>query len=564
MRPSDVLRSAARYAAQDLRADLAAGLALAAVALPSQMATAHLAGFSPPVGFVAFAAAMIGFAIIGANYLVVACADSTIAPIFAGGLAALAAVGSQEYPALCASFALLTGTILLCCGLFRLGWIADLVSKPVTIGFLAGIACHIVVSQLPSLLGIDSPDGSLLQRAYAIAGKLSEMNRVSFFLGLAVFAVTVCAEWINPRIPGSLLGIAAATAAVYGFGLERNGVSVLGQIPGQFPHFQIPLVPFEHLVQAAPLAFVVVATIMVQTAATTREFPAPSQNGSLIDLDFAGVGAANLLAGYFGAFPVNASPPLTGIVAETGGRSKGAGLAAVVLILCIARFGTGLLAHVPQAALAGILFFVAMRIVRAGEIIAIFRRAFGEFLLILATLTAIVVLPVGTGVAAGIVLSLLHGIWSMTRASLIIFERVPGTSIWWPPSRDLKGEKLEGILVIAFQAPLAFLNAYKFQDQARRVLRHSQPELIVLEASSIVEIDFTAAQVILEFIEHCKQMNITFAIARLESTRAQDAFDRFGVTDAVQRDHFFHSVAEAIEILAKNPKKSNEFHEEPV
>ena len=111
---------------------------------------------------------------------------------------------------------------------------------------------------------------------------------------------------------------------------------------------------------------------------------------------------------------------------------------------------------------------------------------------------------------------------------------------------------------------MAFLNAYKFQDQARRVLRHSQPELIVLEASSIVEIDFTAAQVILEFIEHCKQLNITFAIARLELTRAQEAFDRFGLTDAVRHDHFFHSVAEAIEILAKNPKKSNEFHEEPV
>ena len=140
---------------------------------------------------------------------------------------------------------------------------------------------------------------------------------------------------------------------------------------------------------------------------------------------------------------------------------------------------------------------------------------------------AIVVLPVGTGVAAGIVLSLLHGIWSMTRASLIIFERVPGTSIWWPPSRDLKGERLEGILVIAFQAPLAFLNAYKFQDEARRVLRHSQPELIVLEASSIVEIDFTAAQVILEFIEHCKQLNITFAIARLEFDAGPGGFRPF-------------------------------------
>ena len=203
------------------------------------MATAHLAGFPPVTGFIAFAAASIGFATIGANYFVVACADSTIAPIFAGGLATLAAAGSPDYHALCASFALLSGTILLCCGLFRLGWIADLVSKPVTIGFLAGIACHIVISQLPSL-GIPPPQGSLLRQASTIAGSLDQSRFA--LAGATVFAVTVCAEWINPRIPGSLLGIMAATIAVYWFGLERDGVEVLGQIPGEFPHFQIPLV----------------------------------------------------------------------------------------------------------------------------------------------------------------------------------------------------------------------------------------------------------------------------------------------------------------------------------
>jgi MFS superfamily sulfate permease-like transporter len=563
--PSDSGRSAARYSAKDLRADLAAGLALAAVALPSQMATAHLAGFPPATGFIAFAAATIGFSAIGANYFVVACADSTIAPIFAGGLAALASAGSANYLALCASFALVSGTILLCCGLFRLGWIADLVSKPVTIGFLAGIACHIVISQLPSLLGISAPGGDLLHQASTIAGRLGETNQVSLLLGLTVFAVTVCAEWINPRIPGALLGLMAATIAVYWFGLERDGVAVLGPLPGEFPRFQIPLVRFEQLLQATPLAFVVVAAIMLQTAATTREFPSASRNGSLINLDFAGVGAANLMAGFFGAFPVNASPPLSGIVAETGGRSKLAGLAAVALILGIAGFGTALLAHVPTAALAGTLLFVAMRIVLLGETVTIFRRAPGEFALILATLTAIILLPVGTGVATGIVLSLLHGIWSMTRARLITFERVPGTSIWWPPGHDLKGETLEGVLVIAFQAPLSFLNAYKFQDSARHALRQRRapPELIVLEASSIVEIDFTAAQILLDFIDECEQSNISFAIARLESVRAEEAFDRFGITEAVRRDHFFHSVDEAIRVLAKNSKKTNEFREEP-
>jgi SulP family sulfate permease len=561
LRASDFLRPAARYAAGDLRQDLAAGLALAAIAIPSQMATAHLAGFPPTAGLIAFAAASIGFAAIGANHFLVASADSTIAPIFAGGLASLATSGSQDYFALCGSFALIAGGVLVCCGLFRLGWIADLVSRPVTIGFLAGIAFHIVISQLPPLLGIAAPEGGLLQKAFGIAGKLGETNRVSLWLGLAVFAVTVCAEWISPRIPGALMGIMAATIAVHWFGLERDGVAVLGQLQGEFPRLHLPSIDFADLVQTTPLAFVVAAIIMVQTAATTRSFVAVPGATASINRDFIGVGAANLMAGLFGAFPVNASPPLTEIVAETGGRTKLTGLTAAAFILGMAGYGTALLAHVPLAALAGILIFVAMRIVHLGEIITVFRHAFGEFMLILATVTAIIVLPVGTGVATGIVLSLLHGLWSTTRARVIPFEKVPGTSIWWPPGRNLKGETIEGVLVIAFQAPLSFLNAYKFQDTARRAVTQSRTplDLIVLEASSIVEIDFTAAQILIEFIEFCVAQKIRFAVARLESVRAGEAFERLGVTDAVHRDHFFHSVDEAIRVLAK---KTNEFPED--
>ena len=173
MRASDFIRAATRYAARGLRQDLAAGVALAAVAIPSQLGTAHLAGFPPTVGLIAFAAGAIGFAAFGANRFLVACADSTIAPIFAGGLATLAATGSHDYFALCASFALMAGGILVCCGLFRLGWIADLVSRPVTIGFLAGIAFHIVISQLPPFLGIAAPEGGLLQKAFVVVAKLA-------------------------------------------------------------------------------------------------------------------------------------------------------------------------------------------------------------------------------------------------------------------------------------------------------------------------------------------------------------------------------------------------------
>lgn len=562
MRPNDTVSEGARYGLRDVPFDLVAGVALAAIAIPSQMATAHLAGFPPIQGFAAFAAGAIGFALLGANRYLTICADSTIAPIFAGGLAHLAAPGTSAYFGLASAFALMVGAILLCAGLFRLGWIADLVSIPVTTGFLAGIAVHIIASQLPFLLGIPATGGDLLQKAAGIARRLEEAKPLSLLLGSIVFGAALGAEWISPRIPGTLIGISAATAAVFWFKLEGEGVAVLGAVSGELAQFRLPPIEYKQLIDSIPLAFVTAAVIMVQSAATTRAFPGARGANASVNRDFTGIGAANLLAGFAGTFAVDASPPLTGTVAEYGGRSKFAGLTAAAIVLALAFYGPVLLAHVPQAALAGTLMFVALKLVRAGEIVSVLRRAFGEFLLILVTFAAVILLPIATGVAAGIVLSLLHGMWSMIRPQLVELERVPGTSIWWPPGAGHNGERLEGVLVIAFQAPLSFLNAYAFQDGMRRVLRERRTALqvIVLEASNIIEIDFTAAQILRAFFEDCREQKIAVAVARLESVRAQEGFERLGINDALGRTHLFHSVEEAINTLAKN---SHEFGEDP-
>jgi len=259
-----------------------------------------------------------------------------------------------------------------------------------------------------------------------------------------------------------------------------------------------------------------------------------------------------VLAGLFGAFPVNASPPRTGIVAETGGRSQLAGLFAGAIVLALLAFGAALLRHVPDAALGGVLLFVALRIIRWHEIVGIYRTSFGEFMLIVATAAAIIVLPIEQGVGLGITLSLLHGIWSITRARLVQFERVPGTTIWWPASPNRPGEHVADVAVVAFQAPLSFLNAATFRADVRHILRTSRPppKLLVLEASGIPEIDYTAAQTLRDLIKSCDASGVTVAVARLESLRAQDAFDRFRIHEVLPRDRIFHSVDEAVRALA--------------
>jgi MFS superfamily sulfate permease-like transporter len=515
------------------------------------MATARLGGFAPQIGFFAFMAGSVGFAMLGGNRFLSCGADSTITPIFAGGLAAMAATGSADYQALAIALALMVGVMLVASGIFRLGGIANLLSVPVTVGFLAGISVHIIVSQLPGVLGIESPSGPTLDRIGVIAGELGHTNPYTLCIGFGVLAVVFISEAINAKIPGALIGLVAATSAVIFAGLETKGVKVVGTVPATLPKPTLPDVSPEHWVRLVPLAFVISVVVMVQTAATTRSFLSDPDKPADVDRDFLGAGAGSVLSGIFGAFPVNASPPRTGIVAETGGKSQVASLAAAAIVLALLAFGTGLLQRVPDAALAGILLFVALRIIRVKQIVTIFRQSFGEFLLILATAALIIVLPIQQGAALAIILSLLHGVWSTTRAKLVEFERVPDTTIWWPAHPHIPGERLPGVAVVGLQAPLSFLNAPGFRSDVAKVVTTARPKLLVLEASGMVEIDFTAAQVLLDIFKACREDGATVAVARLESTRAQDAFERFGIYDALPREHVFHSVEEAVLKLAK-------------
>lgn len=551
-----VLRSLRGYRPAFVSHDLVAGFTLVAIALPEQLATARLGGFSPQLGFFAFLAGSIGFALFGSNRFLSSGADSTITPIFAGGLALLATSGSPDYVVLAGALALMVGVVLVLGGIFRLGWIADLLSIPVTVGFLAGISIHIIISQLPAILGLAEPGGSMLQRLATLVEQLPHANLYSLVIGLGVFALIMISERIDARIPGALVGLVLAAAATVFMGLEGHGVTVLGDIPVALPRLTVPDIAITRWLQLVPLALIISIIAMVQTAATTRSFSNDPSQPPDVDRDFIGVGAGSLIAGLIGAFPVDSSPPRTAIVAETGGKSQIAILVAAAIILALLAFGGSLLHHVPQAALGGVLLFVAMRIIRVSQIAAIYKQSIGELLLVIATAAAIIVLPIEQGVAIGITLSLLHGIWSNTRARVTIFERVPDTSIWWPANPHTPGETEADVMVAGFQAPLSFLNAYHFRSDIIAIVQSStrRLSLFVLEATGIVEIDFTAAQILSDLIKTCRAEGTSFAIARLESERAQQALERFGILPLLAEGRLFHSVEEAIKSYRADTK----------
>jgi sulfate permease, SulP family len=527
---------------RDALGDGMAALALAAIVIPEQLATAKLAGVPPALGLIVFAAASLGFFLFGANRYLSNGADTTIAPIFAGVIASFAAIGSAHYLALTTALALMVGVAVALAALLRLGWIARLLSVPIVTGFLAGIAIHILISQLPALLGLPGVGGDVFDQIVAITRALPHFNPFALVIGIFVCGVTLAGEKIDARYPAPLVAVvlAALVPALLGW-----HVALLGHVaPPSFAP-ALPAVSWSDLGRLVPVALIVALVVMIQTATVSRAF---ADNAPNINRDLLGVGLGSVLSGAMGGFPANASPPCSAIVKESGGRSRMAGFFAVVIVAIFLLFGLGLLAHVPDAALAGLLLFVAQRIFRTADMRQIFAQTRAEFVLLIVTAAAIVLTPIEIGVGIGIALSLLHGVWTITQTRAVIFELIPGTTVWWPKYPGFSGETRPGLVVVGFQAPLFFLNAETFHATLNHAVKQAaQPvKAIVLEASSVVELDFSGAQTLRDVILHWKDQGVVFYIARLESLRALRALANFGILPLIAHGETYTSVADAV------------------
>ncbi len=529
--------------------DLVAGLMLAAIAIPGQLATARLAGMPPETGLYAFAAGSLVFAAFGANRFMSVAADSTIAPIFAGGLAAIAAVGTPHYTELVTGLALMVGVILVAVGLLRAGWLATLLSIPVTTGFLAGISIHIIVGELPILLGISDEPGHLLVRLFHILGRLGEANPYSLALGVGVLVVTLGTARISSKIPGALIGVVGAGIAVAVFHLQVRGVSLLGVLSVQLPPVALPSLPGTHeLGQVVPLAFVVAMVCIMQTSAVASTFPSEKGQPDNNSRNFASVGAGSMVAGLIGSFAVDASPPSSAIVVESGGHSQIASITAVALMIGLAVLAAGLMAYVPHAALSGILVYIALKIFRLGEMIRIYRQGGWEILLVAASGALVVALPIESGMLLAIVLSFVYGLYAVARPYCAELARVPGSTVWWPPGREEKSEQVPGVLVFAVAAPLTFTNAQYISDEIMAALAKAQApvKLLVIEASGMIDVDYTGSQILQQTIARLRSRSIEVAIARLSDERAEAEASRTGLIAALGPERVFKSVEEAV------------------
>jgi len=534
--------------------DVLAGLTLVAIALPEQMATSHLAGMPAVSGLYAFLAGTIVYALLGRNGQVSVGADSTIAPVLGAGVVALAAVGTPRYAHLIALLALMVGALVGLAGLLRLGWVAEFLSAPVITGVLAGIAIEIAVKQLPPLMGFPAGGASTVGRLRFVVDHADATNGWSLAIGLGVLVVIFGGELIERRLPWALVASVAAIAVVGGAGLVTHGVNVVGRLPGGLPSVAWPGGSWSdagHLVApAATAAFLCLA----QTAASVRLAGPGAPAAGEFNQDLVAVGGGSVAAGFIGGFAVNTSPPRTQVIASAGGRTQLSGLLAAGLILSLTVLGPGLLRDLPQAALAGILLFVASRLFRLGQLRSILKYDRVEFGLCILTLLGVALIGIEQGVVIAVLLSLAERIRLAARPRDAVLGREPGTDHWIPSDTGVSTEQVPGVMVYMIYAPLWYANADYIRLRVARLLDDTTTpvRVLVLDADAIPDIDYTAAQSFAQLAAEVRARGIVLAVARASHPVHHD-LKHSGLLDVIGPEHLFRSVEEAVRSLTPTP-----------
>jgi SulP family sulfate permease len=538
-----------------LVADLAAGLTLVAIAIPEQMATAHLANMPAVAGFYAFIAGSLLFALLGRHPRMSVGADSTIAPVFAAGVAAVAATGSATYTHLVSTVALLVGAVLVGAALLRLGWIADFLPLPVIDGLLAGIGVEILVKQLPTVLGLPGGGTTTIGRARAVIDQFGHVNGWTFAIAVGVLAVVVGGEKIDHRTPGALIGVVAATVLVGVGDLKHHGVRVLGPVHASFPALVLPSATWHQVGKLVVTAVTVAFLCIVQISATARSNPTgPSPRAEDFNVDLAAVGAGSILAGLAGSFTVNASPPRTAVVGSAGGKTQVTSLVAVGAIVVVLALATSLLKELPEAALGAILIFVASRLFHLGELERIMHFGWFEFALALVTLATVALVGIEQGVVAAALIALAYRARLTARPRGAILGREPGTEHWIETDVGRPTEQLPGVLVYLLYAPVFYGNATYVAQRLRRAVTSapSAVRTLVVDANGISDVDYTGAKVLGALLEELKDKDVCVALARASHLVHHD-LKHAGLIETIGTDRLFASVEEAVRSLNKPP-----------
>lgn len=544
------LRIAREYRRAWLWPDLRAGLVVTTLMIPAGMGYAQVAGLPPVTGLYASIVPLVAYAVFGPSRILVLGPDSALAPVIAAAILPLAAGDPDRAVALAGLLALLVGALLAIGGLLRLGSVTDLLSKPVRIGYLNAIALIVIVSQLPDLLGFSvDAEGFWGESVAAWEGVVGgEPDAAVALLGLGSLAVILVLRGIRSRVPGVLVAVVIAMAAVAaGFGDES--IPVVGSLPQGVPTPALAGITWGDVGALVPAAAGIALVAFTDTAVLSRTLAARRGETVSGSAEMTGIGAANVATGLLGGFPVSGSSSRTPVAQDAGSRTQLTGVASAVLVLAFMLVTPGLTELLPQATLAAVVIAAVLTLIDVRSVARLWRMNRVDAALSVVALAGVLIFGVLEGIVVAIGLSLLKFVNRSWRPYRAVLGRLPGRRGYHDLSRHPeRGERIPGLVILRFDAPLFFANGAVFDDWVRGVVDDAGPGVrtVILAAEPITAIDTTAFDELVELDDYLAAHEARLVFAEMKGP-VKDALRRYDDQGRFGADRFAPTVGAAVD-----------------
>jgi high affinity sulfate transporter 1 len=538
------------YRRRWLSKDLVAGLVLTTLLVPQGMAYAELAGLPAVTGLYTTIFCLLGYAVFGPSRILVIGPDSSLGPMIAAVVLPIVAANGDPAAAvgLASMLALIVGVIMIVSGIAKLGFIADLLSRPTQIGYMNGLAVTIFVSQLPKLFGFSVDGDGLIDEAVGFVRGLAAGEAVpaAVVVGVLTLAVIIALQHWLPKLPAVLIGVVGAIAATGLLDLGGRGVDLVGTLPAGFPPLTLPHASWSQLGLLLVGALGITLVSLTDTISTASSFAARTGQEVRGNQEMIGIGAGNLAASLFQGFPVSTSGSRSAVAAQSGARSQLTGVVGALLIVLMLVLAPGLLRNLPQPALAAVVMAASLSLADIPGTVLLWRRRRTEFAVSIAAFLGVALLGVLAGIGIAVALSVLN-----------VFRR-----LWWPYQTELgrtpavlgfhdvrsypDAERLPGLLIFRFDAPLIFANARVFRDEVlRRARSEPSPQWILVAAEPITDIDTTAADMLKSLDEDLNERGIFLVLAEMKDP-VRRKIERYELTRTIDPAHFFPTLDSAV------------------
>jgi high affinity sulfate transporter 1 len=553
----DMLR---RYESSWLRHDVVAGLVLTTMLVPVGIAYAEASGLPGINGLYATIVPLLAYALFGPSRILVLGPDSALAAVILAVVLPLSAGDPQRTVPLAGTMAIVSGAVCVAAGLARVGFVTELLSKPIRYGYMNGIALTVMLSQIPKLFGFSVKADGPLRQAWQIAEKVwgGSTNVTALAIGGAALAlILVLKRW--PRLPGMLIAAGAATGVVAAFDLgTRTGISVLGPLPQGLPAPRLPLVPIESLGPILTGGLTVALVAFADTSVLSRTYAARLRTPVDPNQEMVGLGIANVAAGFFQGFPISSSSSRTPVAEAAGAKTQLAGVVGALAIAMLLLLAPTLLQDLPDTALAAIVIASAIGLIEVSDLRRIYRIQRWEFWLSISCFAGVAVFGAIPGIALAIVIAVIEFLWDGWRPHSAVLGRVDYVKGYHDITRYPDAHLIHGLVLFRWDAPLFFANAEFFRERVLDAVARSPTPVrwLVVAAEPVTSIDVTAADIVSELDETLHGTGVEMCFAEMKDP-VKDKLKRFGLFTRFGEKTFFATLEEAVSsYLATSPVNS--------